>query len=354
MRFPPALRVFMGLGALAAAPLVAQTPTPPPATTPPPAAVAAAPAGDSFYANSLHFTNRGIVYNYDRGLGRMTGLPANKLGCTAASCHVTSCDPCHKQEADGKAAYTVAQARSEKACAACHGEPDAKDVDVHVRKGMKCMACHTTREIHGDGTRYDSAWQPGAMDARCERCHQGRPKSASHTVHGDKLDCAACHTSESTTCFNCHIDSRLAGVKGASIKRDGLFFLVNHGGRVKLANVLTYVYGKATMITIAPSAPHKIGKAGRTCAECHGAATVRDAAAGTLEISRFSGGELTTTKGIIPVFDGMTWKVAFLGREGAKWVPLADAKPPEIVFSGFAMPLTRAQLAKIEKPMGKR
>jgi hypothetical protein len=35
-------------------------------------------------------------------------------------------------------------------------------------------------------------------------------------------------------------------------------------------------------------------------------------------------------------------------------VPLADAKPPEIVFSGFATPLTRAQLAKLEKPMGKR
>ena len=123
MRFPPALRIVSILGMLAIAPLSAQTPAP---TTAPAPATALA-AGESFYANSLHFTNRGIVYNYEQGLGRLTGFPADKLGCTKASCHVTSCDPCHKQDADGKSSYTVAQARSEKACATCHGETDAKD-----------------------------------------------------------------------------------------------------------------------------------------------------------------------------------------------------------------------------------
>jgi hypothetical protein len=340
MRLPRVLHIGLVLGALAATPLVGQTPTPAP--------------DDSFYARSLHFTNRGIVYNYERGLGRLTGFPAEKLGCTKASCHVTSCDPCHKQEADGKASYSVAQARSGKPCVTCHGEADPKDTDVHVRKGMKCMDCHTARELHGDGTLYDSAWQPAALDVRCERCHTELSKTASHTVHGGKLDCSACHTSEVSTCFNCHIDARLAGVKNVSIKRDGLFFLVNHDNRVKLANVLTYVYGKGTLITVAPTYAHKISKAGRTCADCHGAATVRAAAAGTLAISHFAAGKLTTAKGIIPVFEGMTWNVAFLDRNGDTWVPLADAKPPIVSFSGFSSPLTKEQLEKLEKPAGTR
>ena len=168
MRLPLTLRIVPILGMLAATPLVGQTPAPVAAPAPAPATALA--AGESFYAKSLHFTNRGIVFNYDHGLKRLTGFPADRLGCTKSSCHVKSCDVCHKVEAGGKAAYSAAQAKSEKACAACHGAPDPKDTDVHVRKGMKCLDCHPVRDIHGDGTLYDSAWQEGAVQVRCENC----------------------------------------------------------------------------------------------------------------------------------------------------------------------------------------
>jgi len=337
MKFRWLHRVVLLLGLLVVSPAAAQTA----ATTP--------AAADSFYTKSLHFTARGLVYNYERGLQRLTGFPADRLGCTKSSCHVKSCDTCHKVEADGKAAFSTAHARSGKPCQACHGAPNPKDTDVHVRLGMGCMDCHTSRDIHGDGTPYDSAWQKGAVDVRCERCHKDVTQSASHTAHKGRVDCSACHTRETPTCFNCHIDSRLAGEKETSIRRDGLTFLVNHDDRVKLGNVLTYVYRNGTAITVAPTFPHKITAQGRTCAECHATQIVKDVSAGALVLTRFENGDLTTVKGVVPVADGMAWRLAFLGREKGKWVPLTNPKPPIVSFSGFASPLTKQQLASLVK-----
>jgi len=291
------------------------------------------------YTKSLHATNQGLVYAYDHGLRKLTGFPADRIGCTKDSCHARTCDVCHDVDAAGKVVKTAAsQAKLEKACATCHGVADPKDVDVHVRKGMKCLDCHTAREIHGDGTLYNSAWQEGAMQARCENCHKDLSKSRSHTVHQGRVDCSACHTREVRACFNCHIDSRLAGVSDASIRKDG---------RVKLANVLTYVYKNGTAITVGPAFGHKIVKEGRACAECHGNANVKAIAAGTFVLSRFERGELTTATGIVPVSNPAAWKIAFLGRDGGKWVPLASPQAPIVAFGGFSSPLTRAQLAQL-------
>jgi hypothetical protein len=337
MRFRSTLHLATALICVASASALAQTPAP--ASKPNPE--------DSFYSRSLHFTDRGLIYNYDHGLRRLTGFPAERLGCAKSSCHVKSCDVCHKVEADGKAAYSVAQAKSEKACAACHGAPDPKDTDVHVRRGMKCLDCHGAHDIHGDGTPYDSAWQEGAMQVRCENCHKDLSKSPSHTVHHGKVDCSACHTSEVPACLNCHIDSRLAGVSDVSLKADGLAYLVNHAGRVTLANVLTFVYKNGTAITVAPVYAHKIARQGRTCAECHGTENAKAVAAGTFVLSTFENGQMKTASGIVPVVDPAAWKVAFLGREGGKWVPLANAQAPIVAFSGFSSPLTKAQVASL-------
>jgi len=333
-------RLIPVLALLAAVPLAAQTPA----------------ADYNFYSRSLHFTSRGIEFAYSKeagGLERLTGMPASALGCTKAGCHVRSCDVCHKKDVGGKASYTVAQAGTQEACQVCH-PLEKDDPDVHVRAGMKCMRCHSAREIHGDGVLYTSAWQPGAMDTRCDNCHKELTKTASHTVHKGKLDCSVCHTRDIPTCFNCHIESRLAGKKETSLKRTGMLFLVNHDGRVKLANLLTYVYKRGTMITLAPVAPHNITKVGRTCAECHGTANARAVAANNLVLSNFAGGELTTAKGVIPVVEGMVWNVAFLDRDGERWAPLAEAVPPLVNFSLFCSPLTREQLAKLERPMASR
>lgn len=330
-RFP--LHLALALVFLSSAAALAQKPAPAPT-----------PAD---YSKSLHATNRGLVFAYDHGLRKLTGLPADRIGCTKDACHARTCNVCHDVDAAGSVVSPVSRAKVEKACEPCHGAPDPKDVDVHVRRGMTCLDCHTAREIHGDGKAYDSAWQEGAIETRCENCHKEVSTSRSHTVHRGKVDCSACHTREMRACFNCHIDSRLAGVSDASIRHDGPIYLVNHAGRVKLANVLTYVYKNGTAITAGPAFGHKIVKEGRTCAECHGTANVKAVAAGTFTLSRFERGELTTATGIVPVSNPAAWKVAFLTKDGAKWVPLAKPQPPIVAFGGFSSPLTKDQIARL-------
>ena len=196
----------------------------------------APPQEDVFYERSLHFTNRGIEFIYSKehgGLERLTGLSAEKMGCLQAKCHVRSCDTCHGTLSEGKPSYSIEQARSEEACKRCHPVPEDTP-DVHFKNGMKCMDCHTAREIHGDGTAYDTYLKPGFFDARCDKCHGDIPRTVSHTVHGGKLDCGVCHARELTTCFNCHIETRLAAGKDAGIPVEGMFFLVNHDNKVRL------------------------------------------------------------------------------------------------------------------------
>jgi len=311
---------------------------------------------ESFYATSLHATNRGIEFVYSKehgGLERLTGMSATELGCTKAKCHVRNCDTCHKSEADGKASFTTDPARIQRACDRCH--PVAKDdPDVHFSKGMRCMRCHTAREIHGDGTAWETYMRPGALDARCETCHTGLSPTASHTVHRGKLDCAACHTGETTTCLNCHVETRLAQGKDSSIPVSGIVFLVNHDSRVTTGNLLSYVYRGRTMITVAPAYFHSITRKGRTCADCHGSPIVASVAAGTFVPFRWENGAMTATAGVVPVVDGVDWKLPFLDRRGDGWVPLTDAPAPLLNYSGFCTPLSREQLARLEKPRGAR
>ncbi|HVN30992.1 MAG TPA: hypothetical protein VMT45_03315 [Thermoanaerobaculaceae bacterium] len=311
------------------------------------------PAEVSFFEKSLHYTNRGIEFVYAKehgGLERLTGLTASQVGCVKSQCHVRTCDTCHLKEVNGKATYTLDPAVAQAACERCHGAPSG--ADVHREKGMKCMACHSIREVHGDGVVYDTYMQPGVLDTRCETCHSNIGKSASHTVHKGVLDCSACHVAEVETCFNCHVESRVRDGKSQSVPLKGMLFLVNHDGKVTTANFLTYVYQNRTLITLAPTFSHSITRAGRKCRECHGTKNVRDISAGTFTPVRWENGRVTNVQGVIPVLEGMRWDVPFLNYEGSKWVPVANPAEPLLNYSGFCTPLTRAQLAKLEKVRG--
>jgi hypothetical protein len=312
-----------------------------------------APAEGSFFEKSLHSTNRGIEFIYSKehgGLERLTGLSASEVGCVKAKCHVRTCDTCHRKDVAGKAAYTLDPAVAQAACEACHGVPEG--ADVHREKGMKCMGCHTTREVHGDGVAYDTYMRPGVLDARCERCHSEIGKSVSHTVHRGKLDCSTCHVRELTTCLNCHIDTRIKEGKGAQIELKGMFFLVNHDGRVTLANFLSYVYQNRTMLTFAPTFPHSIARDGRKCPDCHGSQIVRDIGAGSFVPVRWENGRVTNVRGVIPVLGGMKWNIPYLNYDNGKWVPIDNPGEPLLNYSGFCTPLTREQFAKLEKAPG--
>jgi hypothetical protein len=312
---------------------------------------AAKSAEDSFFSRSLHYTNRGIEFLYAKeqgGLERITGISAEALGCLKAKCHVRSCDTCHKKDVDGKAVFSVDQARSQAACFVCH--PVLKDdPDVHAQKGMKCMDCHSIREIHGDGTAYDTYMQPGAMDARCEKCHATISKSTPHTVHKGKLDCPTCHVREFVNCLNCHVDTRLKENKDVQIPLENIFFLVNRGGKVTLANFLSYVYGNKTMITFAPYFSHSIQKKGRPCGECHATQTVRDIKNKTLRAIWWGDGEIKSIRGFIPVLEEMKWDLPFLDYKEGKWIPLQNPEPPIVQYSGWCSPLTNGQFEKLAR-----
>lgn len=307
------------------------------------------PPTENFYTRSLHYTNRGIEFVYSQehgGLERLTGMTASELGCLKSKCHVTTCDECHRHDAEGKSSYSREQALTESACPRCHGSFEG-DPDVHFSRGMKCMDCHTAREIHGDGTAHNTYMEPGFFDTRCENCHGSIGASVSHTVHGGKVDCAACHTREFVSCYNCHIDTRLAQGKDASLQLTNTLFLVNHDGCVTTANFLSYVYGNRTMITFAPAFAHSITKTGRGCLDCHDSRIVRTLQQKRLRLTEWKGGRLKNVEGVIPVLDGIQWDLVYLTRTDSVWVPLKNPEPPLLNYSGYCSPITTEQFARL-------
>jgi len=86
-------------------------------------------------------------------------------------------------------------------CTACHGSRVGTDFngdeelgitrDTHRNMGMKCEACHTAQEIHGDGQytgdHYTHRYEVETMP-RCETCHAG-----DLPVNPGGTSCATCH-----------------------------------------------------------------------------------------------------------------------------------------------------------------
>lgn len=92
---------------------------------------------------------------------------------------------------------------------------------------MKCMDCHTSREIHGDGVMYNSAAYEGALDVKCENCHQSLASNDSHTIHSKNIVYMVYHISERLSCHNCHFDTCIKEKKSISFEFKNLHFLVN-------------------------------------------------------------------------------------------------------------------------------
>jgi len=319
----------------------------------------------NFYETSLHYTNRGLEYWYAKeqgGLERITGIPFSDLPC--ARCHVRSCDTCHKKEVEGKAAYSLEPVRSQDVCQNCHNieslaeykkNPDNPMADVHFRKDMNCMDCHTAREVHGDGTAYNSVQDPGALDARCENCH--RPENLrcpGLEAHKGKLDCNACHVRDLPSCYNCHFDTRVKEGKSLSIPVKNLLFLVNHDGKVTLGNLHTFVFQNKTMITFAPAFPHLVMREGRNCGECHASQVIKDLKQGRLKVVRWENGEIKNFQGIVPVLSGQDWGFVFLNYEAGRWIPIENPAEPLVNFAGYCSPLTEEQLVRLEKAQAEK
>ncbi len=313
------------------------------------------------FDSSLHATGRGMAHWYDKsngGLETITGVSYAEAGCS--KCHVSSCDACHKTDLNGKSGYSTESARNQDKCLSCHGreahmimriDKEANTPDVHVARGMTCMDCHTAREVHGDGMAYTSMKEQGAMDVKCEQCHESPKQSVSHTVHGNKLACEACHVRHVVSCNSCHFETIMKENKRVSLPLTGWKFLMNANGQVTSANMQSFVVPEnKTFLMFAPQFSHSVKKDGTTCEECHGTKIVKQIRKGQIHLSWLERGKEQNIQGVIPVLSGVEYKCVYHDYENGMWTPISNPVPPKVQYVGYGSPLTEEQLKQMAKP----
>ncbi|MBN2775187.1 MAG: hypothetical protein JXR31_13100, partial [Prolixibacteraceae bacterium] len=313
-----------------------------------------------FYSSSLHFTANGMKYWYGKeqgGLESVIDVPYEKAGCT--KCHVASCDACHKTIVDGKPVYSTEEARKQETCLKCHAressmilkiDKNANTPDVHVQAGMTCVDCHTSREFHGDGVEYQSMKQHGAMDVKCTNCHESVSESQSHTVHGDKLDCNACHVRHVLSCTNCHVETMVKTGKRVAVPVSGWKFLMNYEGKVTAANMQTFLAPEnKTLLMFAPQFSHSVKKEGDKCEDCHASDNVKMVLKKEINLTWLEDGTVKQTKGIFPVVDGVKYNTVFQDYKDEVWTPIEKQLDPKIQYVGYGTPLTKEQMEKLSE-----
>jgi thiosulfate/3-mercaptopyruvate sulfurtransferase len=186
------------------------------------------------YQTALHYTAAGLRNGV---IGRFsekekTIFDDKVFETSCRNCHA-SCGDCHVKspEIEGFClglldGHRFVRKNEEKTCAFCHGGRVYPEFtgnygvikDVHYEKGMMCMNCHDTVEMHGDGNAYKSRKEVPHKPS-CLSCHPfGSEKSdkasSSHQTHKHKLTCSACHAlSTYKNCYGCHLGK---GAKSAT------------------------------------------------------------------------------------------------------------------------------------------
>ena len=315
---------------------------------------------ECIFKSSLHYTAGGMGYWYDKsqgGLETITGVSYNDLGCK--NCHISTCDVCHKTEMNGKAVYSNEPAKNQDMCLKCHAREASmmkinektNTPDVHFAAGMQCMDCHTTREMHGDGVKYLSMKQPGAMDVNCEQCHDKITQATSHKIHGNNLDCKACHVQQVVSCTNCHFETMVNEGKRVAIPVSGWEFLMNYDGKVTSANMQTFVVpGNKTFMIFAPQFSHSVSKQGKKCEDCHNNSNVEKINNGTINLTWLENGKVEQVKDVIPVVDGVKYNTVYQNYSNGNWTPIENPPDPKVQYVSFGTPLTKEQLKRLTMP----
>ena len=348
---------------------------------------AAADPADTF-PTSLHATRAGKAHWYGAATGGFEGLAGvgmAELGC--AGCHGAvdadgaaypapfpgaSCTDCH-----ATADRSVTEAR----CYGCHGRQalEAKRLglpDVHREAGMTCWDCHPSEDLHGDGERYLSMHEPGAIKADCAGCHERSSLPASHAEHDPHqgaLHCTACHAASVVSCYNCHFESQVESqVKRAMKPLSGFVLLVNRAkdGTVHPASFQSVTYRGRSFVAVGPYTPHATIRAGRSCGDCHlgrGEAPNRAleqlATEGAIRLVSWNAEtrELEWLRGVVPIPEGYesTLRMDFMtfegdtatppGHDAGPWSPLGTGTPDGWQML-FATPLTPDQMSSLGVP----
>lgn len=304
-------------------------------------------------ATSLHGTTRGMMYTYakeNNGFEQFTGIPYAQLGCKEG-CHVEpiaagDCQVCHE---------TAGDEPKNDACLVCHRRQKAEqgiNPDHHLTIGMKCADCHSSVQVHGDGTAYNSMHEnPTKVDCQQSGCHETLTSKSMHTQHKEDLDCAACHVSSVPTCYNCHIPSTPQDF----VKSIGNWkFLVKRTSDQMITagnfQSLTTPQGNSAY-TIAPYFAHTIKKdSGMTCSTCHDSEALQEyKSTGRMTLTTWNEADKTlqNMSGVIPVpLDWQTaFKMDFLIRDSNKeWTKQGDV--PDAARIIYAEPIDVANIPK--------
>lgn len=201
--------------------------------------------------------------------------------------------------------------------------------DIHHKKGMSCIDCHTREEIMGDGTRY--AHYEEQLEIKCVSCHSQSPgktrkgneltnvtiQSGGHVLTGKnngkvrplnppkkescgysghaRITCEACHSTWVPQCYGCHAkrDERETHLDKLTLKETAGWWeegrsyiryekpmLAVWGDEVVIVtpgcqDVVTLIdkegniEGGFNRFTMAAINPHTTQAKGRTCKECH-------------------------------------------------------------------------------------
>jgi hypothetical protein len=234
--------------------------------------------------------------------------------------------------------------------------------DVHFAAGYICSSCHTGIEIHGTGELPNSMRDIGYMQVGCEDCHEKGGEgptyianAAQHAVHKGKLDCSACHVSNTMACYNCHFSKFMeTGEKaGNFIPNKSWMTLINYDGKVVSGTIMTLVHNNKTFVTYGPYYTHSIMKKGHECSACHANEAVMMMKEGNkVPVAKYENGQVTFWNGIIPTVAELI-DLLFLDKDAeGNWIPLENPEDPLIQFSVYGEPLTDEQMTKLEIPMG--
>ena len=238
------------------------------------------------FTKSLHYNAYGMIGEYERGAAGHFGIDIDVFyeEANCSKCHATTCTVCHVGE-DGHGGEM-----SIEICDPCHlkkqtslytgdmpaHKSEGPHADIHYEKGLICTDCHTAEEMHGDGNIYDHQLQ--AVTTECEDCHRSPGKMvnemdvtqysleiSAHETHDGKLACTACHTGWTTTCVNCHLETR----KVEGIVTDEFYLAKASDGIIKPFLKMSVIYNNETHTGYGEWMSHTITAEAKDCAFCH-------------------------------------------------------------------------------------
>ena len=340
------------------------------------------------FSTSLHATRNGKNYWYGKangGFENFTNVPVENVGCVAchgpkdangntyATPYTPGCSDCHPTATAG---FTKDSIKVDQ-CLTCHSRQKTESVtlgysDVHRSAGFKCWDCHTSNDMHGDGTAYSSMLEPEAISIDCEDCHNSGggtlPDHSSYDPHGGKLHCTTCHAKTVTSCYNCHFESQVeTQLKRAKQTLHGFVILANRDedGKVYPMTFQSLTYQGTAFAAFGPFTSHTITEEGRTCTDCHAnfggtnAAIAQYNAGGQIKFATWNEADstLSVLQGIVPMPADYqrSFRMDFITYNGSTSDPVAPSKNWSKIgkdtWDGhqmfFAKPLTKAQMAKI-------